>query len=199
MNWVRSVLPSLWMKFSLPSENSPPPPIPERIWQGSHFMHFLALPSGQPRFLTMLPRSTMHTDKSEWIGPATKPRTARRAAAHDDDVKRVRHKNPPKRWHKRGRQEKSPQARDRRIIMHGFGTPVKRPPDSITPRFRRPMRTTSTLQKTFLPSQKRRPARQWFPTTAYRPSMRFSPHCEPFLLTVSQQRIDIVFLEIPKR
>ena len=31
--------------------------------------------------------------------------------------------------------------------MHGFGTPVKRPPDSITPRFRRPMRTTSTLQK----------------------------------------------------
>ena len=24
--------------------------------------------------------------------------------------------------------------------MHGFGTPVKRPPDSITPRFRRPIR-----------------------------------------------------------
>ncbi|MDU4377777.1 MAG: hypothetical protein E7I62_19500, partial [Bilophila wadsworthia] len=62
--------------------------------------------------------------------------------------------------------------------MHGFGTPVKRPPDSITPRFRRPMRTTSTLQKTFLPSQKRRPARQWFPTTAYRPSMRFSARHE---------------------
>lgn len=38
--------------------------------------------------------------------------------------------------------------------MHGFGTPVKRPPDSITPRFRRPMRTTSTLQKTFLPTSK---------------------------------------------
>ena len=82
--------------------------------------------------------------------------------------------------------------------MHGFGTPVKRPPDSITPRFRRPMRTTSTLQKTFLPSQKRRPARQWFPTTAYRPSMRFSPYCEPFLLTVSQQRIDVYFLKFKK-
>lgn len=63
-------------EVQLAVREQPPPPIPERIWQGSHFMHFLALPSGQPRFLTMLPRSTMHTDKSEWSA-SHKPRTAR--------------------------------------------------------------------------------------------------------------------------
>ena len=113
MNWVRSVLPSLWMKFSLPSENSPPPPIPERIWQGSHFMHFLALPSGQPRFLTMLPRSTMHTDKSEWSAshqaansPAGPPPTMMTSNVFDIKILQ-------KGWHKRGRQEK---ARRRGIV-----------------------------------------------------------------------------------
>ena len=34
MNWVRSVLPSLWMKLSLPSENSPPPPSPKGYGRG---------------------------------------------------------------------------------------------------------------------------------------------------------------------
>ena len=40
--------------------------------------------------------------------------------------------------------------------MHGFGTPVKRPPDSITPRFRRPIRNNITLQKILPPSQKKK-------------------------------------------
>lgn len=39
--------------------------------------------------------------------------------------------------------------------MHGFGTPVKRPPDSITPRFRRPIRNNIHPSKNTSPITKK--------------------------------------------
>jgi hypothetical protein len=61
MNWVRSVLPSLWMKLSLPSENSPAPPIPERMLQGLQWMQ-PRRPTGQSRLGAGLPRSMTSTE-----------------------------------------------------------------------------------------------------------------------------------------
>lgn len=40
--------------------------------------------------------------------------------------------------------------------MHGFGTPVKRPPDSITPRFRRPIRNNIHTSKNISPIAKKK-------------------------------------------
>ena len=48
--------------------------------------------------------------------------------------------------------------------MHGFGTPVKRPPDSITPGSAAPYGTTSTLQKYF-PIKKKKARETMFPTS----------------------------------
>lgn len=61
--------------------------------------------------------------------------------------------------------------------MHGFGTPVKRPPDSITPRFRRPIRNNIHPSKnTSLITKKARET--MLSNIACRPSMRFSARHE---------------------
>lgn len=62
--------------------------------------------------------------------------------------------------------------------MHGFGTPVKRPPDSITPRFRRPIRNNIHPSKNTSLINKKKPAETMLSNIAGRPSMRFSARHE---------------------